>query len=149
MHISEQNRPQEITKLGLNNNVVDLILQRGKYGEFEEYFEDPSYYYDQGCPESPGDWPEFENKLILPLWQYCELLFVADLSCNEIEYFSFYIECPDGPSNYGNNIFLMIFSVIQWHCFQGVHDFDSAIEGSVDFMQKICFPLTYEFKSLF
>ncbi len=94
-HTRYQERVERINGLAVRQEVKQLLTGLLEVGPFQEYFAEPSYFYAQGYPHSPGSWPTFGDRKLLPLWQHCEKLYALDVGTDHPELLSWYIESPE------------------------------------------------------
>lgn len=95
MHISQEQRSEYIDPLAIRDELKQLLNGKLELGPFHDYFSEPTYFYSQGYPDNPGNWPTFTNRTLLPLWQCDDTIYAFDVSCDSGEVISWYIECPD------------------------------------------------------
>jgi hypothetical protein len=117
-HVLEENRADEIARLGLSPAVEAFLRELSAPEALRYLFNPPGYFYSQGSPERPANWPGLENLRLLPLWEHFEQVFVADLSVTPVRYFSFYIESPSDVREFGASIYSMLFFMLDRHVWE-------------------------------
>ncbi len=143
----ENNRVDGIQSLKLNTKINDFLITLNAPDEFKYLFKMPNNFYSQGSPESPGSWPNFENRKLLPLWEHFEQVFAVDTSDNKTEYLSFYLEAPDEPTIYGTSVFLPIFHMLELHVWEYGGESKEAKEA-YEFAKSLGFPRLDVFQAL-
>ena len=131
----EEKRIGLLSALSIDNVFKKLALGELELGAFSEYFEKPEYYYAQGWPEKPANWPQYEGKNLIPLWEYSKCVYLVDITEPNNQYFSFRIDSPEEPTRY-SSLYHMVFEIIDFHCFQIGAEFSDALE----FMKKLKYP---------
>lgn len=138
MHIANQHRFEHINALPLREELKLLLTCKLQLGPFDEYFSQPTYFYSEGYPENPGNWPTFAGRTLLPLWQHYDRIFALDTNTNPAQVISWYIECPD-EYRMIQSLDHAIFEMIELHVWEyGVGEAEA--EEAVDFAQQIAMP---------
>ncbi len=116
-HIPQSKRDDFISSLDERNEIKDLLLGNLELGPFDEYFKYPDEFYSQGWPKKPADWPEFKNRVLVPLWQHEERVFVLDTAKGTKPILSFFAECADEYEQH-SCIDEAIFEMIELHVWE-------------------------------
>jgi len=146
MHVQEQHRSDRISQLDLRPEVEALLGGVCPVSDFSGYFREPQYFYTQGWPDKTADWPELEEKELLPLWEHEDQIFALDFSCEPYEIISFYIECPSEYDVY-RSVDSAIFHIIDLHVWEYGYAEDG-VEPTKLFAEKLHLPNRHRLNSL-
>ena len=78
MHVPFDKREERILDLPIRDELKKLFVGSLDPGPLRSYFLQPSYFYAQGPPETPGDWPTLRDRILLPLWEHQSSIFALD-----------------------------------------------------------------------
>lgn len=138
MHIAEDCREREILKLPIRRQLQQLLLGELDVGPFREYFRRPSYFYAQGWPNAPANWPTFSDRQLLPLWEHGPKIVALDLAAKPQHCLWFYAESPDEYTNVAS-LDAAVFAMIELHVWEYGGDETEAAEAA-DFARLIDLP---------
>jgi hypothetical protein len=117
MHILAKEREERIRRLVLREGIRDLLLGRLDLGPFADYFQAPEKFYAQGWPGNPADWPPLNERILLPLWEHWDLIYVLDLGSVPHPALRFHVESADTYERVGS-IDAGIFDMIELHVWE-------------------------------
>src|SRR5690554_5412 len=109
MKFAERDRIGHIERLNLPPNLKAFLIDLDCPNGMQRLFQTPYYFYSQGAPDNPGNWPTFSDRNLAPLWEHGELIVAVDIGVSSPEYLSFYLEFPDDYKSYGNSIYKALF----------------------------------------
>lgn len=139
MHISEANRQSEIQALPIPCGVRDFLSDLDAPEGMKSLFEAPYYFYSQGYPGSPCDWPQFEARKLLPLWEHRDEIFAVDVQSDPPEFLAFYLEAPGEYQSFGRSVFAMLFHMLQLHVWE-YGGGTKALGEARDLAERLIFP---------
>ncbi len=138
MHISQEQRSEYIDPLAIRDELKQLLNGKLELGPFQDYFSEPTYFYSQGYPDNPGNWPTFTNRTLLPLWQWDDTIYALDVSGDLAEVVSWDIECPE-EYQIAPSLDAAIFDMIDLHVWEYGGDEQEAAEA-MQFAKHIALP---------
>ena len=147
MPLVNSHRKQDLEKLNVSAEVLAFLLALDAPGNLQHLFNEAFYFYSVGAPENRGDWPEFRGRTLLPLWEHSEAIFVADLSNDDVQYFSFYLECPEQPNLFGRSIYKPLFHMLGLHVWEYGGE-EREIAEAVELAERLKFPELDQLRTL-
>jgi hypothetical protein len=145
MHIPEDDRISEIEKLDLRQELKDLLTGETDAGDLQDCFSAPLYFYSQGYPENPGDWPEFGERRLLPLWEHDENIIALSVERKPHKVVSFYTEAPE-EFEVLPNVDSAVYEMMKFHWESD--GTDEGVEQILAFAKSIAFPKIAELEEL-
>jgi hypothetical protein len=136
MSVPANIREETIRGLSLRPEVTELLLKNAEFGALSRYFEFPHYFYSKGHPESSGDWPEFGDRELLPLWEFSEEIYALDLLSNKL--LTFNIEFPT-EYELLDSIDQAIFKMIELHTWEFGGE-EQEINEAIEFAERVKLP---------
>jgi hypothetical protein len=126
------NRETGIRSLGLPPKIQDLLLSLDAPSPFEDYFKSPDSFFAQ------GEWPQFPDRSLLPLWEHGGHIFAIDLASSPPEFIEFDRETRGECDSHGSQVYLPILHILFLHVLEyggGPEELEEAIEfaRSIDF----------------
>lgn len=113
MNIQPHIRLEKLRELGLPGGLFDSLFGPNVVKGIRRYLGEPDYFYAQGYPDKPGNFPELGDKCLLPLWECSDCIYAVDLNCGKPEYIRFHLECSKEYEVLGGSIYSALLAVIE------------------------------------
>lgn len=146
MHIERPQRADRINGLAIRDELKRLFTAQLEIGPFAEYFAEPSLFYSQGAPDSPGNWAALSDRTLLPLWEHHDKIYAVDLSARPTAVISWWTECPE-ESTVASSFDAAVFDMIELHVWEYGGGEEEAGEA-VQFAEEILLPNIEQLRTL-
>ncbi len=131
MNLQRDSRETIVKSMPWRSEVVELLLNPTAECGLTRSFEKPNYFYST-------DWPELDEKTLVPLWEHFEAVYCVDIKSNPIEFIAFFIEFPAEYDSF-KTIDQMLFHMIELYVWEYGGEEQEAKEA-LEFAKRLRMP---------